>query len=251
MVQERPLRIDFVIAVGETYIVIEGKSEGDYITSEDLYRLLLYSVGLAKKESVPPTEINERIITIIITPSTRNIRIPISKIHSGVYLVDIPTTTYLLVVDELELEPQILWLKVLSREGRLELYRHALRKRYLKIIGVLVLIDSTIRSIAMTEEKMISKALHELGQAMGYEKLLRIFAESEEDFLRMIRKLGEALGYDKLLQIFVENGEEISKALNKLANEIGYEKVIEIVLNMLKDLPPGAKKKIAEKLKTT
>jgi len=28
----------------------------------------------------------------------------------------------------------------------------------------------------MTEEKMISKALHELGQAMGYEKLLRIFA---------------------------------------------------------------------------
>jgi len=62
----------------------------------------------------------------------------------------------------------------------------------------------------------------------------------------MIRKLGEALGYDKLLQIFVEDGEEISKALNKLANEIGYEKVIEIVLNMLKDLPPSTKKKIAE-----
>ena len=135
MVQERPLRIDFVMAVGEAYIIIEGKGEGDYITSEDLYRLLLYSVGLAKKESVPLTEMNKRIITIIITPSTRNIKVPISKTRPGVYLVDIPTITYLLVVDELKLEPQILWLKVLSKEGRLELYGHALRKRYLKIYG--------------------------------------------------------------------------------------------------------------------
>ena len=27
-IQERPLRIDFVILVGQTYIIIEGKSEG-------------------------------------------------------------------------------------------------------------------------------------------------------------------------------------------------------------------------------
>ena len=59
----------------------------------------------------------------------------------------------------------------------------------INLLGILILIDEDIRRYVMDEEKIIKEALRDIGETLGYDKLLKIFAEEEDQFIKALRTL--------------------------------------------------------------
>jgi len=92
-------------------------------------------------------------LAVIIAPYRKNFACKLSAVSAGVYNIPTIIPMYAIVIDEVDLGDEIIWLKILSRSGRLELYRYALEKGIFKIVGILILIDREIRRLAVTDEK--------------------------------------------------------------------------------------------------
>ena len=204
-VQKRPLRTDYVFCINDyLYVIIEAKSEKDHVEDEDIFKVLLYTIGIAMRKRIPPKDLGNQFLVTIIAPYRKNFRCELNMISAGIYHIPTVIPIYALVVEEIKLEEEIIWFKVLSKSGRQELYRYALEKGIFKILGILILIDEDIRRLAMTDEKIIGEAIREIGETLGYDKLIRIFAEHEEELVKVLREIGETLGYDKLIRIIVD-----------------------------------------------
>ncbi len=217
-VQKGPLRIDYLIRIEDKYIIIESKSGKDTITSEDEYKLILYSVGVGRKYGIPAHKLYERLLIVILVPSRENIKVPKKRIQRGIYALEIPLNAIAICVEEAEIPEDAIWITMISPRLRKKLLEHALEKRKIKIIGTLILLDRDIRRIMMSREKeIIREAIREIGEAVGYDELLTV--------------IGEAMGYDELLTVIGE--------------AMGYERLIETIISILRKKD----KKLIEKLR--
>ena len=220
MIQKGPLRIDYLIRTDNKYIIVESKSGKDTITSDDEYKLILYSVGVGRKYGIPAYELQEKLLIVILITSRENIKVPARKIQKGVYALKMPFNAIAICVEEAEIAEDAIWITIISPKLRKKLLQHALEKGKVKIIGTLILIDRDIRRLMMKQTKeLIREAILEIGAAVGYGELLAVLGEAM-GYDELLEVLGKAMGYDELLEA--------------LGEKVGYEKLIEIVLSILK-----------------
>ena len=96
---------------------------------------------------------------------------------------------FIINVEETKLYDEVAWFKILTRKGRYELYTEAISKKNYKLVGLLILIDRKLRSKVMSEERIISEALREIAEALGYEKVIRMILPKDHRAREILKRI--------------------------------------------------------------
>jgi len=225
VIQERPLRIDYVFKLDDNFLLLEVKSENDILDDDDMYRLMLYALGIGKRYRIPMYELKDRVSIIVLAPSRKNLRVDTKKLRQGIYRLEAPINITALCVEEVELDEDVMWMGIISSRLRRKILDVAVKKRNLKILGILYIIDRELRSLIMSEWKeLLEEALRELGETIGYGNLLQIIAGDSRRLEEALRELGETMGYEKLMDIFIAILKKVdSNLIRKLRDKLKEE----------------------------
>ena len=225
VIQERPLRIDYAFRLDNNFLLLEVKSENDILNGDDMYRLMLYALGIGKRYNIPLHELKDRVSIIVLAPSRKNLRVDLEKLRPGIYRLKAPINITALCVEEVELDEDVMWMGIISSRLRRKLLDVAVRKRNLKILGILYIIDRELRSLIMSEwRELLEEALRELGETIGYGNLLQILAGDSRKLEEALRELGETIGFDKLMDIIITMLKKVdSNLIRKLKDRLEKE----------------------------
>ena len=229
-VQERPLRIDYIIRIGNRYLILESKSGYDVLDDDDVFRLTLYAMGISRRYKIPMLELPERVIIIALVPSARNIKYTYHKIRHGIFLLKGLLDIYVLCVEEIELKEDVFWLGIISKNLREKVFRIAMEKENFKTIGIILFIDRELRRLIMSDESVLREALIEIGESIGFGKLFDMLAKDEKVIEEALTEIGKKIGFAKLIKMLAIDEKHIEEALTEIGKKIGFKKLIKILV---------------------
>jgi len=121
VIQERPLRIDYVFKLDDNFLLLEVKSENDTLDNDEIYRLMLYALGIGKRYNVPLHELKDRVSIIVLAPSRKNLHVELKELKRGIYKLEAPINISALCVEEVELNDDVMWMGIISSRLRRKL----------------------------------------------------------------------------------------------------------------------------------